>query len=119
MATMILVVGGLFWLRARQRRRVADSTPVAAQPWSVRKSLGWAGAPAASASASPSGWQQRGWRIERSSSREPLLPVEVGRRYPRLPVELIRFLERIESCVNADENVWFSCRASAGMSSSS
>lgn len=44
LGTMILVVGGLLWLRARQRRRGADSTPVAAQPWSVRKSLGWAGA---------------------------------------------------------------------------
>jgi hypothetical protein len=43
MATMIVVVG-LFWLRARQRRRPAISTPVAVQPWSVRKSLGWAGA---------------------------------------------------------------------------
>jgi hypothetical protein len=55
--------------------------------------------------------QDRGWRIERSASREPLLPVEVARRYPRLPVELTRFLERIESCVNVDENVWFLCRA--------
>jgi hypothetical protein len=43
MATMVLVVG-LFWLRARQRRRIANATPVTAQPWSVRKSLGWAGA---------------------------------------------------------------------------
>ena len=42
MATMVLVVVGLFWLRARQRRHVAQSTPVAVRPWSLRKSLCWA-----------------------------------------------------------------------------
>jgi hypothetical protein len=54
--------------------------------------------------------QGRGWRIERSASREPLLPTPVCWRYPRLPVELIRFLEGLESCVNRDQNVWFLCR---------
>src|SRR5437016_5913804 len=43
-STAILVVVGLFWLRARQRRRAATSTPGEERPWSLRKSLGWAGA---------------------------------------------------------------------------
>lgn len=54
--------------------------------------------------------QERGWRIERSSSREPLLPPPLLRRYPRLPIELTSFLEGLESCVNRDQNVWFLCR---------
>jgi hypothetical protein len=33
--------------------------------------------------------EARGWKIQRSSSSEPLLPAEVSRRYPRIPVELI------------------------------
>lgn len=52
----------------------------------------------------------RGWRIERSASREPLLAPPVRLRYPRLPVELTRFLEGLESCVNRDQSVWFLCR---------
>jgi hypothetical protein len=54
--------------------------------------------------------QGRGWRIEYSTSREPLLPSDVQQRYPRVPVELIGFLQTMESCTNAEENVWFLCR---------
>ena len=53
----------------------------------------------------------RGWKIQRSASREPLLPVEISRRYPRIPDELIDFLQSIDSCVNAEESIWFLCRA--------
>jgi hypothetical protein len=55
--------------------------------------------------------QDKGWDVQLSDSREPLLPPDLRRRYPRLPVELTDFLERIESAANADENIWFLCRA--------
>lgn len=54
--------------------------------------------------------QNRGWEIERSSSLEPLLPPLLRQRYSRLPVELTRFLEGLERCVNPHQNVWFLCR---------
>lgn len=52
----------------------------------------------------------RGWKVPRGTSREPLLPPEVSKRYPRIPAELIAFLEKMEACVNAEETVWFLCR---------
>jgi len=55
--------------------------------------------------------RDKGWKMQLSDSREPLLPPDLQRRYPRVPVELTDFLERIESCVNVDENIWFLCRA--------
>jgi hypothetical protein len=53
----------------------------------------------------------RGWKIERSTSREPLLPAAIGARYPRIPGELLSFLQSIDSCTNANEDIWFLCRA--------
>jgi hypothetical protein len=53
----------------------------------------------------------RGWKVQRGTSREPLLPPEISGRYPRIPAELVSFLERMDVCVNADETVWFLCRA--------
>ena len=55
--------------------------------------------------------QERGWRIQHGASSEPLLPPHVRQRYPRVPAELTGFLETIESCTNAAEDVWFLCRA--------
>ena len=54
--------------------------------------------------------RKRNWKIEPSRSTEPLLPTEVQQRYPRLPEEITRFLEFLESCVNEAETVWFLCR---------
>ena len=54
--------------------------------------------------------QQKGWNAQRSATTEPLLPPDVQARYPRLPAELTSFLSAIESCANAEENVWFLCR---------
>ena len=54
--------------------------------------------------------RDKGWTVQPSQSRAPLLPAELQRRYPRLPAELTDFLERIESCANADEDIWFLCR---------
>ncbi len=54
--------------------------------------------------------EARGWTFRRATSREPLLPPEVNRRYPRVPAELVAFLEGLDSGVNADETVWFLCR---------
>ena len=52
----------------------------------------------------------RGWSIQRSDSSEFLLPPDLRERYPQLPAEVIEFLQAMESCVNADETVWFLCR---------
>ena len=54
--------------------------------------------------------QARGWRTQYITSREPLLAPDVQQRYPRVPVELTGFLQTLESCTNAEENVWFLCR---------
>jgi SMI1/KNR4 family protein SUKH-1 len=54
--------------------------------------------------------QARGWSIQRSDSSESLLPAELRERYPRLPSELIEFLQAMDSCANADETAWFLCR---------
>jgi hypothetical protein len=54
--------------------------------------------------------QQKGWNTQRSTATEPLLPPDVQARYPRLPAELTGFLSAIESCVNAEETVWFLSR---------
>ena len=48
--------------------------------------------------------------IQRSDSSGPLVPPELSGRYPRLPAELVEFLQAMDSCVNADETVWFLCR---------
>jgi hypothetical protein len=54
--------------------------------------------------------QEKGWSVQRAASTEPLLPPDVQARYPRLPAELTGFLAAIESCVNAEETVWFLSR---------
>jgi hypothetical protein len=53
---------------------------------------------------------EKGWSIQRTAASEPLLPPDVQARYPRLPMELTSFLAAIESCVNAEETVWFLSR---------
>ena len=55
--------------------------------------------------------RDKGWEIELSDSREPLLPPDLLRRYPRLPPELTDFLQRIESAANSEENIWFLSRS--------
>jgi hypothetical protein len=54
--------------------------------------------------------ERKGWSIQHGTSREPLLPPAVSQRYTRLPTELVAFLEKFDSAVNADETVWFLCR---------
>ena len=54
--------------------------------------------------------EAKGWSIQRSDSSGPLVPPELSGRYPRLPAELVEFLQAMDSCVNADETVWFLCR---------
>jgi hypothetical protein len=53
--------------------------------------------------------EKKGWNIRRSPAAEPLLPPPLRARYPRLPADLIGFLEVLESCVNSEENVWLLC----------
>ena len=54
--------------------------------------------------------QARGWKIQHSTSQEPLLPPDLQRRYPLVPPEVTGFLQTMESCTNAEETVWFLCR---------
>jgi hypothetical protein len=54
--------------------------------------------------------ERKGWIIQPGTSREPLLPPAVSQRYKRLPSDLVAFLEKLDSAVNADETVWFLCR---------
>jgi hypothetical protein len=53
--------------------------------------------------------EKKGWTIRRSAAPEPLLPPPLRERYPRLPADLTGFLEALESCVSAEETVWFLC----------
>ena len=52
----------------------------------------------------------KSWHIEPGASADSLLPADLQRRYPRVPAEVIAFLESFEACVNEDETVWFLCR---------
>jgi SMI1 / KNR4 family (SUKH-1) len=53
--------------------------------------------------------ETKGWTVRRAAASSPLLPPPVQQRYPRVPAELTGFLEALESCVNAEENIWFLC----------
>ena len=51
--------------------------------------------------------RKRGWVIRESANPTPLLPDELRSRYPAVPVAVTDFLERLEVCQNAEEDVWF------------
>jgi len=51
-----------------------------------------------------------GWRIIRSQEGPGLLPPALERRYPRLPPDLVSFLECLEKCENNSSTVWFLVR---------
>ena len=59
--------------------------------------------------------EKKGWTIRRSAAPEPLLSPPLRERYPRLPADLTGFLEALESCVSADETVWFLCPGDYGV----
>lgn len=50
---------------------------------------------------------QYGWQVERRRLHGDLLPEDVRKRYPLLPVDLELFLGAIDSCMNGNRTVWF------------
>jgi hypothetical protein len=51
----------------------------------------------------------KGWRVELWENAPPALGASFVGRYPRIPEDYVKFLQRVKSCVNADETVWFLC----------
>ena len=51
--------------------------------------------------------RKRGWTVRERNGSIPLLPDALKARFPFVPSAVTDFLERIEVCCNADENVWF------------
>ncbi len=53
--------------------------------------------------------KEKGWRVEFWEGAPPALEASFADRYPRIPADYVKFLQRVKSCVNADETVWFLC----------
>lgn len=54
--------------------------------------------------------RSKGWRVELwADGGPPALDSSFTQRYPRIPEDYLRFLQRVSSCVNADETVWYLC----------
>jgi hypothetical protein len=54
--------------------------------------------------------RNHGWSVRlRDGSVALTLNDAFTRRHPRIPDGYLRFLERVASCVNSDETVWFLC----------
>jgi SMI1 / KNR4 family (SUKH-1) len=51
----------------------------------------------------------KGWSVELRESGGMKLSEAFSRRYPRIPQDYLKFLQRAISCVNAESNVWFIC----------
>jgi hypothetical protein len=51
---------------------------------------------------------KNGWKITLKNNDVGNLPQDIIERY-NIPIEYKYFLETIEDCVNADDNVWFLC----------
>jgi hypothetical protein len=53
--------------------------------------------------------RSHGWRIEPADGGPVTLGPEFTSRHPRMPDAYLRFLQKVASCVNPDETVWFLC----------
>ena len=54
--------------------------------------------------------KSNGWRVELwDGARAPSLDPSLTQRYPRIPADYLKFLQRVKVCENADETVWFLC----------
>ena len=54
--------------------------------------------------------KSKGWTVELwDGATAPALDASVTQRYPRIPADYLKFLQRVKSCANADETVWFLC----------
>lgn len=53
--------------------------------------------------------KKEGWKVELRDSGGVWLNESFSRRHPRIPEGYVKFLQRVASCVNAAETVWFLC----------
>jgi hypothetical protein len=53
--------------------------------------------------------KKKGWKVELIGSGGVGLNGSFSRRYPQIPEGYVKFLQRVATCVNADETVWFLC----------
>lgn len=54
--------------------------------------------------------KSKGWRVELwDGATPPALDASFTSRYPRIPADYLKFLQRVKVCENADETVWFLC----------
>ena len=53
--------------------------------------------------------KSKGWCVELWDGETPALDPAFTLRYPRIPADYVKFLQRVKLCVNADETVWFLC----------
>lgn len=50
----------------------------------------------------------KGWQVELwEGETPPPLDASFTQRYPNIPADYLEFLQRVKSCENADETVWF------------
>jgi hypothetical protein len=50
--------------------------------------------------------RSKGWRVELWEDAPPVIDASFADRYPRMPADYLKFLQRVKSCVNADETAW-------------
>ena len=54
--------------------------------------------------------KSKGWRVELwGAGTPPALDASLTSRYPRIPADYLKFLQRVKVCENPDETVWFLC----------
>ena len=55
--------------------------------------------------------RSKGWNVELTYGGPLTLDPSFTSRYPRIPEGYLQFLQKVASCVNPDETVWFLCAA--------
>jgi hypothetical protein len=55
--------------------------------------------------------RSKGWKVELTDGGPFTLDPSFTSRYPRIPESYLQFLQKVASCVNPDETVWFLCAA--------
>src|SRR5215212_1993951 len=54
--------------------------------------------------------KSKGWCVELwDGATPPALDPSFTLRYPRIPADYVKFLQRVKLCVNAGDTVWFLC----------
>lgn len=54
--------------------------------------------------------KSKGWRVELwDGATRPALDSAFTLRYPKIPADYVKFLERVKVCINSDQTVWFLC----------